>query len=86
MDIIVRKPTDAEKKEMMTMPTWSSEIDTFDWVYDLEETSLIIKGEVEVRHKGGNVVLKEGDYVIFPKGLSCVWSVRRPIKKHYVLG
>jgi len=25
-------------------------------------------------------------YVVFPKGLSCVWKVSKPVKKHYIFG
>ena len=32
---------------------------------------------------GEPVHLQSGDFVTFPKGLSCVWDVKEPIKKHY---
>ncbi len=30
-----------------------------------------------------DIKIKKGDYVTFPKGLSCVWDVKEPVKKHY---
>jgi len=84
MDIIVRRPTEIEIREMQTKPVWECEDSEFDWHYDSEETCLLTKGEVTVVHDGGSVSFGAGDYVIFPKGLSCVWKVTKPVKKHYV--
>ena len=82
--IIVRKPTEFEKAEMQTKPTWGCEVSTFDWYYDSEETCLIIEGDVTVRYQDESVSFGAGDYVVFPKGLSCVWDVKKPVKKYYV--
>jgi uncharacterized cupin superfamily protein len=32
---------------------------------------------------GKSVEIKAGDLVTFPKGLSCVWDIKEPIRKHY---
>jgi len=29
------------------------------------------------------VTIEPGDFIIFPKGLSCHWRVLKPIRKHY---
>ena len=97
MNITVKKPTEQEKAEMQSMPTWGCDVSEFDWYYDSEETCLIIEGEVEVTpvgarhaspsphgHASPSTHIHAGDYVIFPKGLSCVWKVTKPIRKHYV--
>ena len=84
MRITVRKPTEAEKAGMLTKPVWGCEISEFDWQYDSEETCLLLEGEVTVVYDGGSVSFGAGDYVIFPKGLSCVWKVSKPVKKHYI--
>ena len=84
MDIIVRKPTDREIAEMKSKPVWSCGVSEFDWYYDSEETSLIIEGEVTVNYSSKNVTLSAGDFVVFPEGLSCVWQVKKPVKKHYM--
>jgi len=102
MEITVKKPTEAEKREMLKMPVWGCEASKFDWHYDSAETCLLTEGEVTVTYNGGSVsfVLTEGevtvtynggsvsfgagDYVTFPKGLSCVWDVSKPVKKHYI--
>jgi len=82
--ITVKKPTEAEKTEMKTQPVWECGVSEFDWYYDSEETCLLTQGEVTVSYDGGSVSFGAGDYVVFPKGLSCVWKVTKPVKKHYV--
>ena len=84
MEIIIKEPTEAEKNNMRTKPVWECEVSEFDWYYDSSETCLIIEGEVTVKYDGGSVSFGAGDYVTFPKGLSCVWKVTKPVKKHYV--
>jgi uncharacterized cupin superfamily protein len=83
MEIIVRKPTEREAEEMKSKPIWSCGVSEFDWFYDSEETCLIIEGEVIVSYDSKSVSFTKGDYVIFPKGLLCVWHVNKPVKKHY---
>ena len=84
MSIIVRKPSKAEKSEMQTKPVWECGVSEFDWYYDSEETCLLIEGEVTVDYDGGSASFGVGDYVVFPRGLACVWKVTKPVKKHYV--
>ena len=97
MQITVKKPTEAEKQFMQKQPTWSCGVSEFDWYYDSEETCLLIEGEVEViptptnlrfagddGDDGGSVRFGAGDYVVFPRGLECVWKVTKPVRKHYI--
>ena len=62
---------------------WEKEISRFDWHYDSEEECLILEGEVCVETSEGNFEIKAGDFVRFKKGLTCVWDVKKPIRKHY---
>ena len=66
-------------------PVWTKEVSTFDWTYDQIEVCYILEGEAVVTPKEGGkaVTIQEGDYVHFPKGLSCTWEVKSPITKHY---
>ena len=84
MNITVKKATEAEKSEMRSKPVWECGVSEFDWHYGDEENCLIIEGEVTVSYDGGSVSFGIGDYVVFPKGLSCVWKVTKPVKKHYI--
>jgi len=86
MDIIVRKPTDREISGMKTKPVWTCGISEFDWHYDSEETCLIIEGEVTIKNGEKSVSFAAGDLVVFPKGLSCVWQVKKPVRKYYMFG
>ena len=69
-------------------PTWTNEISKFPWSYNSQEIAYIIEGEVTVTPKnGGNPVsFGMGDLVTFPAGLSCIWEVKKPLRKHYQFG
>lgn len=67
-------------------PTWGKGRSSFPWHYDVEETSYIVRGEVVVTPDGGvPVVLRAGDLVTFPVGLSCSWDIREELFKRYRL-
>ncbi|MCL2061259.1 MAG: cupin domain-containing protein [Firmicutes bacterium] len=84
MEITVKKPSAQEKAYMEGKPTWSCGVSEFDWFYDSQEVCLIIEGEVCVSYgEGKTAEFGAGDYVVFPKGLSCVWKVTKPVKKYY---
>ena len=84
MNVQVRKPTEEEIAAMSSKPVWTCGVSEFDWYYDSEETCLILEGDVTVKYGLESVSFAEGDYVVFPKGLSCIWQVKKPVKKHYV--
>ncbi|MFC1617249.1 cupin domain-containing protein [Candidatus Margulisiibacteriota bacterium] len=83
MEITVKKPSESEIQEMKKNPIWTSEVKTFDWHYDSQETCYILEGNVTVKTDNDEVSFQAGDMVIFPKGLSCVWEVKEPVRKHY---
>jgi len=83
MEILVRKPTEKEVEVMKSKPVWSCDISEFDWFYDSSETCLIIEGEVTVKYGSKSISFTAGDYVVFPKGLSCIWQVKKPVRKYY---
>ena len=84
MDITVKKPSDREIAAMKTKPVWTCGVSEFNWHYDSEEISLLIEGEVTVNYGTTSVSFAAGDLVVFPKGLSCVWQVKKPVRKHYI--
>ena len=69
--------------DFLAWPVWECEPNTFDWKYDEEEHCFIIVGSVTVTTKDDIVEINSGDYVVFPKGLECIWQVHESIKKHY---
>ena len=81
MEIIINK--DKILSDYDAWPIWQCEPSKFDWEYEKEEHCFIIEGLVTVIGVVNTVNLMAGDYVIFPKGLKCVWEVHKTIKKHY---
>jgi uncharacterized cupin superfamily protein len=83
MTIEVRKPTEEERKKASSWPIWTKEASCFPWRYDMTETCLILEGEVTVKTAQGTVSFKAGDWVVFPSGLECVWTVKKSARKRY---
>ncbi len=84
--IEIRKPSqeDLERRGVRSWPVWEKEVSRFDWHYDETEECYLLEGRVVVETEDGeSVEFGRGDFVTFPKGLSCVWDVREPVKKHY---
>jgi uncharacterized cupin superfamily protein len=86
MKIEVKKPDKEylEHRRVSSWPTWEKEVSRFDWHYDDTEECYLLDGRVVVKTSDGNQVeFGKGDFVTFPKGLSCEWDVREPVRKHY---
>lgn len=83
--IKVFQPDQAYLKErnVSSWPIWQKEVSRFPWTYDCDEECYILEGEVIVETEHEKVHIKPGDFVVFPEGLSCVWDIQKPIKKHY---
>ena len=84
--IIVKKPTAAEKEKAKKWPVWEHEPGNFPWEYKEKETCLIIEGKAVAHTDSGDFEFGKGDWVVFPKGLSCTWAIEESIKKHYKFG
>ena len=85
-EIKIEKPTQEELNQMQlfSWPIWEKEVSCFDWYYDEAEVCYLLKGKVVVKTKDGQEVkFGAGNLVTFPKGLSCVWDIKEPVKKHY---
>lgn len=68
-------------------PIWTKEVSEFPWSYDKQETCYFLEGDVIVTSDGGKQVeIGKGDLVVFPEGISCVWKIRKAVKKHYKFG
>ncbi len=86
MEIKVQKLSNERLREMGVFgwPIWSKEVSRFPWSYDGAEECYFLEGDVTVETKDGKSVnFGKGDFVSFPKGLSCTWIIRKPVKKHY---
>jgi len=76
MKIKIEKPAQAKLDEFQ-VENWPI------WHYDQQETCYILTGEITVRTADEEVSFGPGDFVTFPKGLDCTWTVSKPVRKHY---
>ena len=66
---------------------WTKEVSEFPWTYDEAETCYFLEGDVVVTPAGGEPVeMGKGNLVTFPAGMSCIWNIRKDVKKHYRFG
>ena len=88
MDIEVKKLNDVELKKLnvFNWPIWTKEESEFDWYYSDKESCYILEGQVEVKTDKEKISFGAGDFVVFPKGLNCVWKIKKAVKKHYNFG
>jgi uncharacterized cupin superfamily protein len=78
------KDDELDKKNIKSWPIWEKEVSRFDWHYDQIEECYLLEGNVIVETDDGNKIeFGKGDFVTFPKGLSCTWDIKEPVKKHY---
>jgi uncharacterized cupin superfamily protein len=68
-------------------PVWTKEASEFPWSYDEQERCYFLEGDVVVTPDGGEPVeMGKGDFVTFPRGMSCTWKIRKDVRKHYTFG
>ena len=87
--LVESNPNEDRLKELgvRKWPIWAKEVSEFPWFYDEQEVCYFLEGEIEVTPEGGQPVkIKKGDLVTFPQGLSCLWKVIKPVRKHYKFG
>jgi hypothetical protein len=86
---IDHQPDDTQLSELgvTDWPIWEKEASEFPWHYDTAETCYILEGDVVVTPDDGEPVqVGKGDLVTFPAGMSCRWTIRQAIRKHYRFG
>uniref|UniRef100_A0A5B7AUN9 (S)-ureidoglycine aminohydrolase cupin domain-containing protein n=1 Tax=Davidia involucrata TaxID=16924 RepID=A0A5B7AUN9_DAVIN len=66
-------------------PKWGCPPSKFPWTYTSKETCYLLEGKVKVYPDGSKeaVEIGAGDFVVFPKGMSCTWDVSEAVDKHY---
>ena len=75
--------SEVQSRGIESWPIWTKEVSVFDWYYDSKEMCLILEGKAIIRTDKEEVTIQAGDFVTFPEGLSCVWEIKDPIRKHY---
>lgn len=86
--IVIEKLEDNKLSELKvkTWDIWEHETAKFEWYYEETEECYFLEGRVFVETEDGQKVeIQKGDFAVFPKGLSCVWDIKEPIRKHYNL-
>ena len=84
IDIKKLRNDDLESSGIRSWPIWEKEVSRFDWHYDQAEECYLLEGQVVVETPDGKKVeFGKGDFVTFPKGLSCIWDIKAPVRKHY---
>ncbi|MGD8242401.1 MAG: cupin domain-containing protein [Desulfobacterales bacterium] len=81
MKIKIEKPSTSmlAARKVTAWPIWEKEISRFDWHYDAIEECYLLEGEVVVETPdGAQVAFGAGDFVTFPKNLSCVGMLKNP--------
>ena len=69
---------------MVTGSIWEKEVSKFPLDFSMTESAYLLEGEIHVTPQGGDkVVIKAGDFVVFPKGMKSMWEVVKPLRKHY---
>ncbi len=85
--IVVEHNPSEEKLKQLGVASWSiweKEVSKFPLDFDMTESAYLLEGEIHVTPQGGEkVVIKAGDFVVFPKGLKSSWEVVKPLRKHY---
>lgn len=84
--MIQTKPnqTELDRLDVQHWPTWQKAPSEFDWYYDTTEVCYLLEGEVLITPEQGEpVVIKAGNLVTFPAGLSCQWQIKQTVRKHY---
>jgi hypothetical protein len=72
-----------KSKGISKWSVWEKGVSQFDWFYDSTEYCLILEGRAEIESVSEKTEISAGDFVTFPKGLKCVWTIKEPIRKHY---
>lgn len=83
--VIIQKlsPSEIEERGIRHWPIWEKEVSRFDHTYEGDEECLFLEGEVVIETAERNYTIVPGDFVIFEDGLTCVWDILKPVKKHY---
>ena len=88
--ILIKSPCSASliiQYGIKNWPIWEREPCNFSWNYMEKEICYIIEGEAKIKTEAGeSYLIKSGDLVKFPEGLSCEWQIIKSIKKHFRLG
>lgn len=64
---------------------WRCEPMTFEYEFPGDEYIHVLSGELHIQTKDGDYDLKQGDIVMFNKGVKSSWTVKSSFKKFFVI-
>jgi uncharacterized protein len=85
MHIVVLHLSEEEKKNLgiFSWPIESINASIFAWHHKSKEECYFLEGDVEmITSDGKKTTFGTGDYVVLPKGLSCICNIKKPVRKH----
>jgi uncharacterized cupin superfamily protein len=84
MEIKIEKHTRQflEDHKISEWDVWKGRVSRFNWNYDETEKCYLLTGRVDVETKDRKVAFGAEDFVTFPKGLSCIWDIKQPVRMH----
>jgi uncharacterized cupin superfamily protein len=75
------------KRDVFSWDVWEKEVSTFEYYYDEQESCYFTEGSATIADETGTVYfVTKGDFVVFPKGMRCVWNITEPVKKYFQFG
>lgn len=83
---VEHNPTEEKLKALgvSSWSIWEKEVSKFPLDFGMTESAYILEGEIHVTPQGGEkVLIKAGDFVVFPQGMKTNWEVVKPLRKHY---
>ncbi|MEI6750159.1 MAG: cupin domain-containing protein [Bacteroidales bacterium] len=83
LEIIKLDDNEIDLRGIRNWPIWEKGVSRFPYIYLEDEHCLFLEGEVVIETEQDKVTLYPGDYVIFRSGLKCIWTILKPVKKHY---
>lgn len=84
--IVEHNPSEDKLKQLgvSSWEIWEKEVSKFPLDFGMTESAYLLEGEIHVTPQGGEkVVIKAGDFVVFPKGMKSMWEVVKPLREHY---
>ncbi len=74
-----------EARGVFSWEVWEKEASTFPWTYDGDELCYLLEGQVAVTTEAGVTYrFGAGDFVRFPAGLTCTWTITQDVRKHFL--
>ena len=84
--VTLKKKLTHEQYKVLNLIDWpvcGKEVSQFSSSYDKTWECYFFEGLVTIEFNGGFLDIEPAEFVVFPKGLKCVWNIKKNIKKHY---